>query len=196
MARRKVLPDFNEVEAKRAAEKGEVSERTEALREDERTEREDRERAHREYMERTGRIAPEAPFVDDMVSEAELQRRRDAELIKALTEILKVPKMQGDVPVLSAYSVGPMTRRYLILDVNGTAYRRAWNTFKEMTGTEDAVAFVTLVIQIMDLEIPRLHRAVDWAPLNRAGAPSSGTGVFRPVLPPARPQSIYTFESM
>lgn len=116
--------------------------------------------------EEKGLVTPDMQTVieDDLTTDEERAREADLKLIKDLTEILRVPKTMGAVPVMSAYSVG-MMRRYFILDVDGTAWRKGWALYKEVKG-EDPVGYVDMVIHILDTGIPRLHRAVDWAPLN------------------------------
>ena len=103
-------------------------------------------------------------FEDDIVTEEGTQAERDAEFIARLTAVLKVPKTRDSVPTFSMYSIGQV-RRYFILDVDGTAYRKGWMMYKDYKG-QDPVGYIDMVMHIMDLEIPRLHRAVDWAPLN------------------------------
>jgi len=90
----------------------------------------------------------------------------EADLIDELTRTLKVPKTKDSIMVFSMYTIGDFNRRYFLLDVDGTAYRKAWSIFKERTGTADQVKFLELVYQILNTDMPRLHRAVDWVPLN------------------------------
>lgn len=87
-------------------------------------------------------------------------------LIRELTDILKVPKSKDALMTFSMYTVGQYTRRYFLLDVDGQAYRKAWEVYKERTGSADATQFMTLVYQILNTDMPRLHRAVEWVPLN------------------------------
>lgn len=87
-------------------------------------------------------------------------------LIAELTEILKVPKPRDALMTFSMYTVGQFTRRYFILDVDGAAYRRAWEVFKERTQSTDATRFMDLIFHILNTDMPRLHRNVDWVPLN------------------------------
>ena len=87
-------------------------------------------------------------------------------LIADLRATLKVPKTKDAIPVFSMYTIGDYNRRYFLLDVDGVAYRKAWDMFKERTGTKDQVKFLELVYQILNIDMPRLHRAVDWVPLN------------------------------
>ena len=87
-------------------------------------------------------------------------------LIAELTEILKVPKPRDALMTFSMYTVGQFTRRYFILDVDGAAYRKAWEVFKERTQSTDATRFMDLIFHILNTDMPRLHRNVDWVPLN------------------------------
>ena len=88
------------------------------------------------------------------------------DLVADMTVMLKVPKTRDAIMVFSMYTVSEFNRKYFLLDVDGTAYRRAWNLFKERTGTTDAVTFLEIVYRILNTDMPRLHRAVDWVPLN------------------------------
>ena len=118
-------------------------------------------------MDEQGRIAPtpEEVFDDDLRTEADIIAETEAKLIADLVAILKVPKTKDSVMTFTMYSTPSLVRRYFLLDVDGTAFRKGWALYKEVKGN-DPVAYVDMVMHIMDLEIPRLHRAVDWAPLN------------------------------
>ena len=105
---------------------------------------------------------PEAP---PKLKPKKLTADEEAQLIADLTATLKVPKTKDAIMVFSMYTIGDFNRRYFLLDVDGVAYRRAWAMFKERTGTTDSVRFLGLVNQILNTDMPRLHRAVDWVPL-------------------------------
>lgn len=153
------------VEIKRreiALEKGEpvyVSEELQAKRDDAAAKEQARAEHYAEMHPQVEEIID-----DDMITEEAIQADREAKLIAEITQVLKVPKTRDSVPTFSMYSMGQM-RRYFILDVDGAAYRKGWTIYKEAKG-DDPVGYIDLVMHIMDLEIPRLHRAVDWAPLN------------------------------
>ena len=173
MAKRKTGPDMNEVlEVKKreiAEAKGKeepVDPMIQAKRVDAYNEQVLKERDKILADRREGREAPvmEDIIEDDMRSEADIQREKDTEILRELTMILKVPKTRDSVPTFSMYTSG-MLRRYFFLDVDGTAYRKGWAYYKSQKG-DDPVGYIDMVIHILDLEIPRLHRAVDWAPLN------------------------------
>ena len=89
----------------------------------------------------------------------------DDELLAELTEILRVPKSRDAVMTFSSYKSG-FQRRYFLLDVNGDAYRKAWTVFKMRTNTTDYTKFLDVVFGIMSIDPPRLHRAVDYVPLD------------------------------
>jgi len=89
----------------------------------------------------------------------------DDELMAELTEILRVPKSRDAVMTFSSYKSG-FQRRYFLLDVNGDAYRKAWTVFKMRTNTTDYTKFLDVVFGIMSIDPPRLHRAVDYVPLD------------------------------
>jgi len=110
-------------------------------------------------------IEEEPPLPPKPLRSRALSAQEEAELIAELRTILKVPKTKDAIPVFSMYTIGDFNRRYFLLDVDGIAYRKAWNTFKERTGTVDSVKFLELVYQILNIDMPRLHRAVDWVPL-------------------------------
>lgn len=121
-----------------------------------------------ERREARGEIAPteeNMPFEDDMRTERDILAEKEAKLIADLVTILKVPKTKDSLMTFSMYSTTNLNRRYFLLDVDGTAYRKGWALYKEVKG-DDPVGYIDMVMHIMDLEIPRLHRAVDWAPLN------------------------------
>lgn len=99
------------------------------------------------------------------VQEVHLTPKGEQDLIDELTAILRVPKTKDALMTFSMFS-DKYQKRYFLLDVDGNAYRQAWSVFKERTGTKDQNRFLFLVYTILELPPPRLHRGVDWAPLN------------------------------
>ena len=100
------------------------------------------------------------------IQEAPTEPKKDSEqeLIDELTSILRVPKSKDALMTFSMFS-DKYQKRYFLLDVDGTAYRRAWEVFKERTGSKDQNRFLFLVYTILEMNPPRLHRGVDWVPL-------------------------------
>lgn len=155
-------------EVKAVAQEEGVSEEIAAKRIDMEEEKRTLETIKFERMEEKGLIAPtedEMPFADDMRTEREIAAEREAKIIADLVEILSVPKTKDSVMTFSMYTTPALNRKYFLLDVDGTAYRRGWAYYKEVKGN-DPVGYIEMVMTILKLEIPRLHRAVDWAPLN------------------------------
>ena len=99
------------------------------------------------------------------MQEVHLTPKGEQDLIDELTAILRVPKTKDALMTFSMFS-DKYQKRYFLLDVDGNAYRQAWSVFKERTGTKDQNRFLFLVYTILELPPPRLHRGVDWAPLN------------------------------
>lgn len=110
-----------------------------------------------------------APAKEEVMTEEETRAdapgTSDADIVRELTAILKVPKARDSVMVFSMYSTRDFNRRYFLLDVDGNAYRRAWVRYKELSGGDDPVHFLELVYRILNTDLPRLHRNVDWVPL-------------------------------
>lgn len=144
-----------------------------------------KQEARLEKMEKGEEDAPTPPplsgVVDDMGAPEEPAEERfepegkaaeetpgtsETDLVKELTQILKVPKGRDSIMVFSMYSSSEFSRRYFLLDVDGIAYRKAWAKYKEITGTNDPVRFLEIVYRILNTDLPRLHRNVDWVPLN------------------------------
>ena len=151
----------------KAEEEG-VSPETAAKRMDEETKALDKAAERYDRLEAQGKIAPlpeELPYEDDMRTENDIKAEAEAKLIADITATLKVPKTKDSVMTFSMYSTTALNRRYFLLDVDGDAYRRGWMLYKEAKG-DDPVGYIDMVMHIMDLEIPRLHRAVSWVPLN------------------------------
>lgn len=115
-------------------------------------------------------MTPEQPeeerFVPEEQARAEVAGLTEADVARELAAILKVPKSRDSVMVFSMFSTGEFDRRYFLLDVDGNAYRKAWARYKELTGTKDTVQFLNLVYHILNVDMPRFHRNVDWVPLN------------------------------
>lgn len=78
--------------------------------------------------------------------------------------ILVTPRTKDSVPTLTCIDRG-FYKRYFILEVEGDAYKAAWDYYRRTVpgGTPDE--FVTLVMRTLDQGMPRMHRAVSYVPL-------------------------------
>ena len=83
----------------------------------------------------------------------------------SLRRILRVPRARGSVPTLVRYKEG-VFQRYFILDVDGDVFRKAWSHYKANAADPNPVAFVHLVINILETDFPRMYRAVAYVPLD------------------------------
>jgi hypothetical protein len=88
---------------------------------------------------------------------------REVSFRDRLKEIISVPRGKGSVPVLASYKMD-FFERYFILDLDGDAFRKAWNIYKAEKGN-DPVGFVQAIINILETDFPRMYRAVDYVPL-------------------------------
>ena len=86
-----------------------------------------------------------------------------SDLRSRLTEVLSVPRSKGAVPVLASYKMN-FFERYFILDLDPSAFRKAWEIYKETEGN-NPVGFVQAVINILEMDFPRMYRAVAYIPL-------------------------------
>lgn len=109
---------------------------------------------------------PEAPARAPPVQSPPVQRSQEELLIEEMRELIRTPKTKNSKMTVSMFTDGQFTTRYFELDVNGEGYRKAWQLFKLRTGTKDHARFLFLVYGILECSPPRLHREVDWVPLD------------------------------
>lgn len=84
--------------------------------------------------------------------------------VNVLREILAVPKTKGSTPTLTCIDKG-IYKRYFIIDVDGDAYRRAWEYYRSTKQEPTPDDFVTIVLRILQQDMPRMYRAVSYVPL-------------------------------
>ena len=101
-------------------------------------------------------LVPEpAPEVSSSTEEWDVDR---------VKRILSVPKSKDSIPTLTCIDKG-FYKRYFILDVDGDAYREAWEYYRAHRPTGTPEDFVALVTRILSIDMPRMHRAVSYVPL-------------------------------
>lgn len=84
--------------------------------------------------------------------------------VNVLREILAVPKTKDSIPTLTCIDKG-VYKRYFIIDVDGDAYRRAWEYYRSTKKEATPDDFVTIVLRILQQDMPRMYRAVSYVPL-------------------------------
>ena len=102
---------------------------------------------------------PNAVVVTDRAKETE----------EALKAILNVQKGKRAVPTLvTFYSANSRAIRHVIVDVTDSIVEEAWAKYKEMMGYQaDDEEFMGLLYKILDIDIPRMYRAVAHGTLKR-----------------------------
>ena len=84
--------------------------------------------------------------------------------VETLRDILAVPKTRDSIPTLTCIDKG-IYKRYFIVDVDGDAYRKAWDYYKITRRDATPDEFVTIVLRILQQDMPRMYRAVSYVPL-------------------------------
>ena len=95
------------------------------------------------------------------------ERAKQAE--DAIKDILNVQKGKRAVPTLiTFYSANSRAIRHVIVDVTDSIIEEAWAKYKEKMGNyADDEEFMALVYKILDVDIPRMYRAVAHVTLKR-----------------------------
>lgn len=87
----------------------------------------------------------------------------------AIKDILNVQKGKRAVPTLiTFYSANSRAIRHVIVDVTDSIIEEAWAKYKEIMGYHaDDEEFMALVYKILEVDIPRMYRAVAHVTLKR-----------------------------
>lgn len=78
--------------------------------------------------------------------------------------ILSVPKTKDSIPTLTCIDKKSF-KRYFILDVDGEAYRKAWDYYCRTVTQSTPDDFILRVCSILDMDLPRMYRSVSYIPL-------------------------------
>lgn len=101
-------------------------------------------------------MVPEGTKLDRELAEKEL--RAD------LLEILKEPRVKGQIMGVvdfhPATPDGHLKWRHIMVDLSHDVFFRAWERYKQDHPDPSAEAFIYLVFNIMDVELPRLHKDI------------------------------------
>lgn len=104
-------------------------------------------------------------FDPTAVSVTELAKQAEG----AIKDILNVQKGKRAVPTLiTFYSANSRAIRHVIVDVTDSIIEEAWAKYKEIMGYQaDDEEFMALVYKILEVDIPRMYRAVAHVTLKR-----------------------------
>lgn len=106
----------------------------------------------------TGESCKDLPYT------APVSQASDGWNVDEVKRLLTVPKSKDSIPTLTCIDKG-FYKRYFILDVDGDAYRRAWEYYKTHKPNGTPEDFVTIVTRVLSIDMPRMHRAVSYVPL-------------------------------
>lgn len=104
------------------------------------------------------------PMPEPVVDTPAPQKGGQSSVTDAIRKALTIPKSSGSVPTLTCIEKGAY-RRYFLLDVDGEAYRKAWDIYRKDVPHGSPEEFVEIVLRILSQDMPRMHRAVSYVPL-------------------------------
>lgn len=122
-----------------------------------------------------GETPVEAPVTEDKPAEApapvaEPSADAPAEEPDLREEVLRILKMRNThkpSPSLVEFTMRVnLRKRYALIDIDGDTIAAAWARYKEIAGDVDKEGFIILVHEIMEKDLPRIFRQVDYVRLD------------------------------
>lgn len=122
-----------------------------------------------------GETPVEAPVTEDESAEApapvaEPPAETPSEEPDLREEILRILKMRNThkpSPSLVEFTMRVnLRKRYALIDIDGDTIAAAWTRYKELAGDADKEGFIILVHEIMEKDLPRIFRQVDYVRLD------------------------------
>lgn len=122
-----------------------------------------------------GETPVEAPVTEDKPAEApapvvEPPAEASSEEPDLREEILRILKMRNThkpSPSLVEFTMRVnLRKRYALIDIDGDTIAAAWTRYKELAGDADKEGFIILVHEIMEKDLPRIFRQVDYVRLD------------------------------
>lgn len=122
-----------------------------------------------------GETPVEAPVTEDEPAEApapvaEPPAEASSEEPDLREEILRILKMRNThkpSPSLVEFTMRVnLRKRYALIDIDGDTIAAAWTRYKELAGDADKEGFIILVHEIMEKDLPRIFRQVDYVRLD------------------------------
>lgn len=122
-----------------------------------------------------GETPVEAPVTEDEPAEApapvaEPPAEAPSEGPDLREEILRILKMRNThkpSPSLVEFTMRVnLRKRYALIDIDGDTIAAAWTRYKELAGDADKEGFIILVHEIMEKDLPRIFRQVDYVRLD------------------------------
>lgn len=78
-----------------------------------------------------------------------------------IVDIVSAQRGKRAVPSLIKFKTFSNNIRYVIVDVNDSVVKEAWAAYKAKHGNDaNAEVFMAMMYKILDVEVPRMHRAV------------------------------------
>lgn len=122
-----------------------------------------------------GEMPAEEPVTEDKPAEApapvaEPPAEAPSEEPDLREEVLRILKMRNThkpSPSLVEFTMRVnLRKRYALIDIDGDTIAAAWSRYKEIAGDADKEGFIILVHEIMEKDLPRIFRQVDYVRLD------------------------------
>lgn len=91
----------------------------------------------------------------------------EPDLREEILRILKMRNTHKPSPSLVEFTMRVnLRKRYALIDIDGDTIAAAWSRYKEIAGDVDKEGFIILVHEIMERDLPRIFRQVDYVRLD------------------------------
>lgn len=91
----------------------------------------------------------------------------EPDLREEILRILKMRNTHKPSPSLVEFTMRVnLRKRYALIDIDGDTIAAAWSRYKEIAGDTDKEGFIILVHEIMEKDLPRIFRQVDYVRLD------------------------------
>lgn len=91
----------------------------------------------------------------------------EPDLREEILRILKMRNTHKPSPSLVEFTMRVnLRKRYALIDIDGDTIAAAWARYKELAGDVDKEGFIILVHEIMERDLPRIFRQVDYVRLD------------------------------
>lgn len=92
---------------------------------------------------------------------------QEPDLREEVLRILKMRNTHKPSPSLVEFTMRVnLRKRYALIDIDGDTIAAAWARYKELAGDVDKEGFIILVHEIMEKDLPRIFRQVDYVRLD------------------------------
>lgn len=108
-----------------------------------------------------------APVAEPRADEPADEPAEEPDLREEVLRILKMRNTHKPSPSLVEFTMRVnLRKRYALVDIDGDTIAAAWARYKEIAGDVDKEGFIILVHEIMEKDLPRIFRQVDYVRLD------------------------------